>query len=117
MVVGEYESSDQRASGTWTEVVAEAPVDVADGDGGLVQWLAVRIVNDGGSWVGSSRGFLTFAADEPPTVQFLAELVGEGGYEGLSLFYAQTGVADDTRDIGVIMPTDEVPARPDLPAE
>ena len=33
------------------------------------------------------------------------------------MFYAQTGVADDTRDIGVIVPTGEVPAVPDLPAE
>ena len=117
VVVSELESTDERASGTKTEVVggSTVPVDVF---GGLIQLNAVRIVNDGGSWVGSNRGFLTFPSDEqPPTVQFLGELVGEGGYEGLSMFYAQTGVADDTRDIGVIVPTGEVPAVPDLPAE
>jgi hypothetical protein len=109
------ESTDQRASGTRTEVVggSTVPVDVA---GGLIQQNAVRIVNDGGSWVGSSRGFMTFPSDGPPTVQFVGELVGEGGYEGLSLFFAQTGDAEDVRVLGVIWPTDEVPAVPDLPA-
>jgi hypothetical protein len=115
IVVGELESTDQRASGTRTEVVggSTVPVDVA---GGLIQQNAVRIVNDGGSWVGSSRGFMTFPSDGPPTVQFVGELVGEGGYEGLSLFFAQTGDAEDVRVLGVIWPTDEVPAVPDLPA-
>ena len=77
----------------------------------------MRLVNDGGSWVGSSRGFLTFASDGPPTVQFLGELVGEGGYEGLTMFLAETGDAEDVRWLGVIVPTGDIPAVPDLPAE
>ena len=117
VVVGEWESTDPRASGTGTQVVVEAPVDVADGDGGLVQRMAVQFVNDGGSWVGDSRGFLTFTSDGPPTVQFLGELVGEGAYEGLSLLFAEMGVADDVRIIGVIVPTGDIPAVPGLPAE
>jgi hypothetical protein len=84
---------------------------------GQVQLNAVRLVNEGGSWVGTNRGFLTFPSDGPPTVQFLSELVGEGGYEGLSLFHATTGDAEDVREIGVIRPTDDVPAVPELPAE
>ncbi len=77
----------------------------------------MRIVNEGGAWVGSHRGFLTFPDDGPPTVQFLSEQVGEGGYEGLTLFFAATGDTEDIREIGVIWPTDDVPAIPDLPAE
>ena len=115
--VGPVESTDQRASGTLTQVAASAPVNVADGDGGEIHTDAVRLVNDGGSWLGSNRGFLTFPSDGPPTVQFLGELVGEGGYEGLTLFFAQTGDAEDVRWLGVIVPTDEVPAVPELPAE
>ena len=116
-LVGEWESTDQRASGTLTQVVASAPVDVADGDSGVIQRLAVQLLNDGGSWVGSSRGFLTFPSDGPETVQFLGELVGEGAYEGLSLLFAEMGVADDVRIIGVIVPTGDIPAVPGLPAE
>ena len=115
-VVSEWESSDPRASGSRTEVVGGSltPDDLARGQ---IQRNAVRIVNEGGAWVGSNEGFLTFPDEGPPTVQFLSELVGEGGYEGLSLFFASTGDTEDLREIGVIWPTDEVPAIPDLPAE
>jgi hypothetical protein len=116
IVVGETESTDPRASGTWTQVVggSTAPADEAAGH---IQRNAVRIVNDGGSWVGSNQGFLTFPSDGPPTVQFVGELVGEGGYEGLSMFFAETGDTEEVRRVGVIWPTDDIPAVPDLPAE
>ena len=117
IAVGPVESTDPRASGTLTQVTGSAPVEVADGDGGFINTDAVRLVNDGGSWVGSNRGFLTFASDGPPTVQFLGQLVGEGGYDGLTLFFAQTGDAEDVRWLGVIVPTDDVPTVPELPAE
>ena len=116
IAVAEKVSTDQRASGTWTEVVGGPTVPIAEA-AGLIQRIAVRIVNDGGSWVGSSRGFLTFPSDGPPTVQFFGELVGEGGYEGLSMLFARVGVADDFEEVGLIWPTDDVPAIPDLPAE
>ena len=115
--VGPVESTDQRASGTLTQVTGSAPIEVADGAGGFINTDAVRLVNDGGSWVGSNRGFLTFTSDGLPTVQFLGELVGEGGYEGLTLFFAQTGDAADTRWLGVIVPTADVPTVPELPVE
>lgn len=117
ILVAAFESTDQRASGTWTEVLAMAPVDVADGDGGMIQRNAVRLINDGGSWVGTYRGFLTFPSDGPPTVQFVSELVGEGGYDGLGMLLAQVDEGDDIREIGVIVPIVDVPAFPDLPAE
>ena len=117
VAVGPVESTDQRASGTLTQVVASAPVDVPDGDDGVIQQLGVRLVNDGGSWVGSYRGFLTFPSDGPGTVQFLGELAGEGGYEGLTMFLAETGDTDNVGWLGVIVPTDAVPAVPNLPAE
>jgi hypothetical protein len=117
ILVGPVESTDQRASGTLTQVSASAPVDVADGDGGVINTDAVRLVTAGGSWVGSNRGFLTFPSNGPETVQFLGELVGEGGYEGLSLFFAQTGDTEDVRWLGVIVPTGDIPDVPDLPAE
>jgi hypothetical protein len=50
-------------------------------------------------------------------VQFLGALVGEGGYEGLTLFFAETGDTEDVRWLGVIVPTDDIPAVPNLPAE
>jgi hypothetical protein len=112
-----FESTDQRASGTWTEVVAMAPVDVADGDGAMIQRNTVRLVNDGGSWVGTYRGFLTFPSDGPSTVQFVSELVGEGGYDGLGMLFAQVDDGDDVREIGVIVPIDQIPAFPDPPAQ
>ena len=115
--VAGFEATDQRASGTWTEVVAMADVDVADGDAGSIQRNAVRLENDGGSWVGIHRGFLTFPSDGPPTVQFLSELVGEGGYDGLTMFFAQVGDGDGVREIGVIVPSVGIPALPDPPAE
>ena len=114
IVDGPVESTDQRASGDLTLAVASAPVDVADGDGGVVQRNAVRLLNDGGSWVGTHRRFLTFPSDGPETVQFLGELVGEGAYEGLTMFLAETGDTEDVRWLGVIVPTDDVPAVPDL---
>ena len=116
-VVEPIEATDERASGTLTSVVLAARADVANRDGGLVQTFAVRIENDAGSWVGSSRGFTTYPSDGPETVQELAELVGEGGYDGLTLFWAATGVSGDFRWLGVILPTDEIPAVPDLPAQ
>ena len=117
VAVGPVESTDQRASGTLTQVVAGAMVDAADGDRVRIGSDAVRLVNDGGSWVGSNRGFLTFPSDGPETRQFLGELVGEGGYEGFTMFFAQTGGEGDVRWLGVIVPTDDIPAVPDLPAE
>jgi hypothetical protein len=117
IAVGPVESTDQRASGTLTQVVAGAMVDAADGDRVRIGSDAVRLVNDGGSWVGSNRGFLTIPSDGPETVQFLGELVGEGGYEGFTMFFAQTGDEEDVRWLGVIVPTDDIPAVPDLPAE
>ena len=117
IVVGPVEATDQRASGTHTAVAAGAMVDVADGDAGRISSDAVRLDNEGGSWVGSNRGFLTFPSDGPETVQFLGELVGEGGYEGLTMFLAETGYTEDVRWLGVIVPTGDIPAVPDLPAE
>ena len=117
IAVGPVEATDERASGTHTVISAGVMVDVADGDSGRLASDAVRIVNDGGSWVGSSRGFLTFPSDGPETVQFLGELVGEDGYEGLTMILAETGDTEDHRWLGVIVPTDDIPAVPDLPAE
>jgi hypothetical protein len=44
---GPVESTDQRASGTLIQAVASAPIEVPDGDGGIIQRLAMRLVNDG----------------------------------------------------------------------
>jgi hypothetical protein len=60
---------------------------------------------------------LTFPSDGPETVQFLTELVGEGCYEGLTLFFAETGDTEDVRWLGVIVPTGDIADIPDLSAE
>ena len=116
-MVATLEATDPRVSGTWSQFEAGVPVEVADGDGGFIGRNAVRVVNDDGSWVGTSRGFLTFPSDGPPNVQFYSELVGEGGYEGLSMFYFQTGLLGEAFEGGVIVPSDGVPAFPELPAD
>jgi len=117
-LVAPYEATDPRASGTWMQFEAGAPVDVAAGEGAFIGRNAVRLVNDGGSWVGTDQGFLTFPSDgQPPNVHFFSELVGEGGYEGLTTLFVQSGVLGEQKEVGVIVPSDEVPAFPELSAD
>ena len=116
-MVSTLEATDPRASGTWTQYEAGFPVDVAGGDGGFVGRNTQQVVNDGGSWVGTARGFLTFPADGPPSVHFFSELVGEGGYEGLTMYFVTSGLLGEAYEGGVIVPSGQVPAFPELPAE
>jgi hypothetical protein len=118
ILVAPFESTDPRVSGTWMQVEDGAMFDVADGESVSVGRNAVRLVNDGGSWVGTHRGFITFPPDgERPGVAFFSELVGEGGYEGLSMFFVQSGLAGEPQEVGVIVPSDMVPSFPEPPAE
>jgi hypothetical protein len=86
----------------------------------------VRLVNDGGSWTGTGQriGGGPEIEDVPPRDVGMWMLVGDGDYEGLSLYLASQ--ASDELDWksdwieqqwGVIIPTAWVPAGPELPAE
>jgi hypothetical protein len=61
---------------------------------GDVLWGTVEIVNDGGGWTGTKVG-ITDAAADGRGVQYY-ELVGTGGYEGLSavVFERENGRVD-----------------------
>jgi hypothetical protein len=120
--VSAWEATDPRASGTWTGTEDAAVLDGDDGQRFSVGREAVRLANDGGAWVGTRRWFLALSLpDGPLSVGAITELVGEGGYEGLSLFMfdtAGTNLEDgpDSFSTAFIVPTDMVPAMPPPPS-
>jgi hypothetical protein len=83
------------------------------------------LVNDGGAWVGTGHRFMVDEKDQRTKKQKrkgrgraplsaysrFMELTGEGGYEGLSMVVTVRG----DEGIGVIVPTDAVPAQPEPP--
>jgi hypothetical protein len=92
------EMSDPRLSGL--VVVKDHADRFFEGDPSLepflgdVLWGTVEIVNDGGGWTGTKVG-ITDAAADGRGVQYY-ELVGTGGYEGLSavVFERENGRVD-----------------------
>jgi hypothetical protein len=120
--VSPWEATDPRASGTWTGAEDAAVLDGDDGQQFTVGREAVRLANDGGAWVGTKRWFLALSLpDGPVSVGTFTELVGEGGYEGLSLFMFETFDGDfedgpDSISTAFIVPTDMVPAMPPPPS-
>ena len=109
VVIGEFNMDDPRASGTLTQI--EDGADIEFGGlhyGGHVS--SIRIANDGGAWVGTKR--LVRGAG---SVGIFNELVGEGGYEGLSLFIFETGDSEGSVSKAFIVPSDIVLAMPPPP--
>jgi hypothetical protein len=104
------EMSDPRLSGTVTVH------DDADRwpEGDLV-WGTIEIANDGGTWTGTSVGTTDMTADGGGVTYH--ELVGSGGYDGLSAVIFEREVWDtETRTgenfwNGVIFPGDLPPDR------
>jgi hypothetical protein len=116
IAVATFEATDSRASGTWTQVEDPAVVEGDDGRQYQVGRVAVRLVNDGGSWVGTHQGFIVSPlAEGPPSVGFFSEMAGEDGYEGLSLFLVDTFTSDGPIKMGVIVPSGAVHPFPEPP--
>jgi hypothetical protein len=118
MLTVEVEATDARASGALT-VIEDFAHDKND-ERYRVGGTSLRLVNDGGAWVGTSR-FINGATTGPDGDDIAAgfsEYTGEDGYEGLSMFTFFTAgpeTAGPAETVGFIVPTDMVPAMPPPP--
>ena len=114
------EATDTRASGTLTDIANGGQVE-SDGWEYGVLISSLRLVNDGGSWVGTRRGMhaANFADESAGGIAWLDEYAGEGGYEGLTMyaFRVYTGAGEASQSVGLIVPTDAIPPVPELPAD
>ena len=76
----------------------------------------LELVNDGGSWIGSLRGYAT---TKPATRHWHFELTGTGEYEGLSAILEGVGPLGSAEIEGLTFPG-SLPEYPDpvvVPAE
>ena len=109
------QSTDARATGLLTLVDDYGLAAPGDEPSGIdTSATAALLENEGGSWVGTGRGF---GAQTPESERFGSEfweLQGKGGYDGLTLFVVRHG---DEQRWGVIVPNEEVKEHPELPAE
>jgi hypothetical protein len=116
VVVGRSEATDPRATGTWTQFEEGAAVE-DDGRRYQVASGSIRLLNEGGAWVGTSRGLGTRLLPEgDDSVLTFKELSGEGGYEGLSMFIFHPSMDPEGRPVGFIVPSDVVLPFPEPPA-
>lgn len=107
------QAGDPRASGLMTQIGNEEILGKAVATAGRM-----RIVNDDGAWEGDSTGFLRLKNKPGDGIPYnrgasIAILAGEDAYEGLTLILAQTLKEFQ----GYIIPTDLLPATPELPTE
>lgn len=124
------DATDQRASGVLT--VANVNGGVTDEDRTLeVATHSMRLVNDAGTWTGSGIGLQALEPDERTkkqrkqgkgqrpliAVTSVAQLTGDGAYDGLALFLASGIVENYGQSWGLIVPVGTVPEVPELPAE
>jgi len=119
-----FDASDPRAAGRLTAVWAESDL-TEDGLRSVYIKEGLRLVNDGGAWVGTGVRLSVNEKDQRTRKQKrkgwgkaplsaygrFMELTGEGGYEGLSMVVTVRG----GEGVGVIVPTDAVPAQPEPP--
>jgi hypothetical protein len=117
-----FRASDPRAAGRLTATRAMSDLS-GDGLRSGYSKEGLRLVNDGGAWVGTGVRLTVNEKDQRTKKQKgrdkaplsadlrFMELTGEGGYEGLSMVV--TVGADGA--VGVIMPTDAVPTQPEPP--
>jgi hypothetical protein len=109
--VDHMEATDLRASGILTSVTNWNQVLV--GRGGLAAGTTrLRLSNDGGTWSGTGQGFHMIT--ERGGATYMAVLIGEGGYEGLTLAMVEYADDDTQTRRGVIFPSDQMPPVPDL---
>jgi hypothetical protein len=117
------EASDDRASGMMTsvETIPEPVLGTTVGELFLGS-QALRLVNDDGMWSGKGEKVVAFTETPEAFDQFSVHMVGEDGYEGLTMMMFSTfreSGGETTADWhwGVIVPTDSVPPFPEMPAE
>ena len=70
------------------------------------------LVNDDGRWVGTGTGLTVPGVD----MEFVV-MHGEGAYEGLTAVVWEDWSVDPPTFAGAIIPSDKMPAFPELPAE
>jgi len=119
-------ANDPRASGVLT--MANVSGGVRDGDHVWeISTQSMRLANDAGAWTGTGIGLQALSPDErtrkqrrkdqgPPPLNDVASvyrLTGDGEYDGLALFL----VNSDHQSWGIIVPSDTVPAIPELRTE
>jgi hypothetical protein len=97
------EATDTRATGVLNLGLGEAFVT----DDVIIASVSGRLVNDGGSWMGTGRSYGGNAEDQD---QVVWELLGADGYDGLMLFMFDGGSM-----WGIIVPADAVPPYPEPP--
>jgi hypothetical protein len=115
--VGRLEATDPRASGQLTTVTNVNQLEVAGG-GVAIGNARLRLVNDGGTWTGTTQGIHFVTDDGGATVVTI--LSGEDGYEGLTLIMFEYVDDDAQTRRGLIIPSDQLPPLPqpaELPAE
>jgi hypothetical protein len=79
-----------------------------------VERRSTRVDHDGGAWVGTGAAY-SFAYGAAQGAGFW-ESVGEGGYEGLTMFLWRELKHDPDMLTGIIVPSESVPANPPPPA-
>ena len=110
-MVDRIEATDPRASGLLRSSQNRTQIEV---DGSVVQtWsMTLRLTNDGGAWSGS--GQMAFAhTDQVMGFAGVMPLMGEGDYEGLTLYLNQSGDFLSQASWGLIVPTELVAPMPD----
>ena len=115
VITVQVEATDERASGTYTNLENFAQSE--DDERYRVGSTSLRLVNDGGEWVGTQR-FIAGATAGPNGNDVngsFVEMTGEGGYEGLTLFVFSVfeGLDGPPVRMGFIVPTDVIPTMPE----
>jgi hypothetical protein len=111
-----FDDSDRvepRALGSVTEIWDR--FDAVPSNGISVVRGSTRVENDDGAWVGTAQRYAIGYGVEVGTVVW--ELVGEGGYEGLTMFLWGEYVHQPEELRGIIVPTGYVPDVPPPPQE
>ncbi|MEA2025692.1 MAG: hypothetical protein U9O18_03275 [Chloroflexota bacterium] len=112
-----FEMDDARLSGTL--YLAQNSDDIGEKyqhHDGEVRTGTIELVNDGGSWVGTMRGY---ASMNPATMHWHMELTGTGAHEGLSALLEAKGPYGSYDVEGFIFPgaLPEYPDPVEVPAE
>lgn len=115
--VARLDATDPRASGRLTTVSNVNQLEVTGG-GVAIGNARLQLVNDGGTWTGTSQG-IHFVTDDGGATT-VAVLTGEDGYERLTLVLYEYADDDAQTRRGLIIPSDQLPPMPqpgELPTE
>ena len=117
VTVSTFEATDPRASGTWTQFKGTWHVNLDRRTRYQVFGHSDRLVNVGGSWVGTTRAVVaTELPDGGGRDGRFIEMTGEGGYEGLTMFIFSMSTDAEPTSLGFIVPVDELQPFPEPPS-